>query len=384
MSATRKKFLYAAAASTAAGIGFPNVVLGKGEPIRIGLLPPITGAQALLGQQESEGAKFAVDTVNARPGKVYDDRPFELVIEDATSDNQSAVGALNKLLGENVEAVVCPVLSTQIQAMAPVMKTRSEPWMTGGTNAKNNALGMANFFRCRASDGITAQAMTAFAVEQLHGKKVGIFHSSETFGTGGADAIEEALKKFNLKAAAREQYPNGTKDFTPELLRIKQAGADVMIGYIQNPSDVAVILQQFNSLGMKIPVVGSPSVGNQTAMDTAGKNANGIYCAQDFIPGFNTNVATRFLTGFYNRYHHLPDVGTGSGWVYDAFLLLADTYKKIGATDKTKTALALHQTKHWEGVLGDFTCDEKGDMIHTMAIGQIENAKVTLKKKVVV
>jgi branched-chain amino acid transport system substrate-binding protein len=384
MSASRKKFLTVSTAGAVATFAFPNIVLGKGEPIRIGLLPPITGAQALLGQQETEGAKYAVDEVNARPGKAYDDRPFELVTEDATSDNQAAVGALNKLLGDKVDAVVCPVLSTQIQAMAPVMKTRSEPWMTGGTNAKNNALGMTNFFRCRASDGITAEAMTAFAVQDLHGKKVGIFHSSETFGTGGADAVEEALKKFNLKAAVREQYPNGTKDFTPELLRIKQAGADVMVGYIQNPSDVAVILQQFNSLGMKIPVVGSPSVGNQTAMDTAGKNANGIYCAQDFIPGFNTNVATKFLTGFYNRYHHLPDVGTGSGWVYDSIKLLADTYRKIGTTDKAKTDAALHRTKHWEGVLGDFTCDAQGDMIHTMAIGRIDNGKVTLKKKVVV
>ncbi|MBV8602477.1 MAG: ABC transporter substrate-binding protein [Candidatus Eremiobacteraeota bacterium] len=384
MPATRKKFLLASAAASAAGLAFPNVVLGKGEPIRLGLLPPITGAQALLGQQEQEGAKFAVDEINARPGKVFDDRPFELVIEDATSDNQSAVGALNKLLGENVDAVVCPVLSTQIQAMAPVMKGRQEPWMTGGTAVKNTQLGLTNIFRCRASDGITAQAMTGFAVEQLHGKKIAIFHSSEAFGTGGADQVEASLAKFGLKAVAREQYPNGTKDFTAEILRIKQAGADVVVGYIQNPSDVAVILSQYNSLGMKTPLVGSPSVGNQTAIDTAGKNSNGMYCAQDFILGFNSNVATKFVTGFYNRYHHVPDVSTGSGWVYDAIRLLADTYKKIGSIDKTKTALALHQTKHWEGVLGDFTCDAEGNMIHAMSIGRIENGKVSLVKKVVV
>ena len=382
-SSTRKKFLTASGAATAT-LAFPNVVLGKGEPIRLGVVPPITGAQALLGQQETDGSHYAVDEINARPGKVYDDRPFELVIEDATSDNQSAVGALNRLLGENVDAIVCPVLSTQIQAMAPVMKTRPEPWMTGGTAVKNTQLGLTNIFRCRASDGITAQAMTSFAVQELKGKKIAIFHSSETFGTAGADQVEASLSKMGMKAVAREQYPNGTKDFTPELLRIKQAGADVMVGYIQNPSDVAVIFQQFNSLGMKIPVVGSPSVGNQVAIETAGKNTNGMFCAQDFIPGFNTNVATKFLTGFYNRFHHLPDVGTGSGWVYDAIRLLADTYKKIGTSDKTKTVAALHQTKHWEGVLGDFTCDPEGNMIHTMAIGQIESGKVLLRKKVVV
>ena len=385
MSATRKSFLTAtAAAAGVSAFAFPNVVLGKGEPIRLGVLPPITGSNALLGQQEQEGSHYAVDEINARPGKVFDDRPFEIVFEDATNDNQAAVAALNKLLGENVDAVVCPVLSTQIQAMAPVMKNQPHPWMTGGTAVRNTQLGLNNLFRCRASDGITAQGMTAYAVQDKKAKKIAILHASDAFGTGGADQVEAALKKFNLKAVAREQYPKDTKDFTPEILRIRQSGADAVIGYIQNPSDVAIILEQYHSLGMTLPFIGSPSVGNQTAMDTAGKNANGIYCAQDFIVGFNSNVATKFLTGFYNRFHHVPDVGTGSGWVYDAIRLLADTYKKTGTTDKAKTVTALHQTKHWQGVLGDFTCDAEGNMIHSMSIGRIENSKVSLVKQVTV
>lgn len=385
MSPTRKRFLATtAAAAGASAFAFPNVVLGKGEPIRLGVLPPITGSNALLGQQEQEGSRYAVDEINARPGKVYDERPFELVYEDATNDNQASVAALNKVLGENVDAVVCPVLSTQIQAMAPVMKGQPHPWMTGGTAVKNTQLGLTNIFRCRASDGITAQGMTAYAVQDKKAKKIAILHASDAFGTGGADQVEASLKKFNLKAVAREQYPKDTKDFTPEILRIKQSGADAVIGYIQNPSDVAIILEQYHSLGMTSPFVGSPSVGNQTAMDTAGKNANGVYCAQDFIVGFNSPVATKFLTGFYNRFHHLPDVGTGSGWVYDAIRLLADTYKKLGTTDKAKTVAALHQTKHWKGVLGDFTCDAEGNMIHSMSIGRIENAKVFLVKQVTV
>ena len=386
MSATRKTFLATAAAagSAASVFAFPNIVLGKGAPIRLGLIPCITGANALLGEQEVEGASYAVDEINARPGKVFEGRPFVIVTEDATNDNQASVTALNKLLGENVDAIVCPVLSTEIQAMAPVMKTQPQPWLTGGTAVKNTQLGLTNIFRCRASDGITGQGMVAYAVQAKKAKKIGILHSSDAFGTGGADQIIDSLKKFKLAPVSNEQYPKDTKDFTPEILRIKQSGADVVLGYIQNPSDVALVLEQFRSLGMTIPFIGSPSVGNQTAIEAAGKNANGVYCAQDFIIGFNTSVATKFLTGFYRRFHHLPDVGTGSGWVYDAITLLADTYRKIGTVDKAKTVAALHATKNWEGVLGKFTCDREGNMIHSMSIGRIENGKVSLVKKVTV
>lgn len=383
MTLDRKNFLAATgAAATSAVVGFPAIVGAAPEPIRLGTVPCLTGSNALLGQQEHEGIALAVDEINARPGKVYDGRPFEVVEEDATNDNQSAVAALNKVLGENIAVVICPVLSTQVQAMAPVMKTHDIPWMTGGTAVKNTQLGVPGMFRLRASDGITAGGMTNFAVKDKKAKKVAILHASDAFGTGGADQIVQDLQKLGLTPAANEQYPKDAKDFTAEILKIKQSGADALLMYIQNPSDTAIILKQIKSLGLTIPLIGSPSLSNQTAMEVAGKDANGAYGAVDFIVGFNSNVATHFLTAFYNRYHHLPDVGTGSGWVYDAVYMLADIYKKQKSTDPNKTIASLKGVKNWEGVLGNFTCDGEGNMVHSVSIGQIENGKLNLIKKV--
>jgi branched-chain amino acid transport system substrate-binding protein len=379
----RKNFLAATgAAATTAVVGFPAIVGAAAEPIRLGTVPCLTGSNALLGQQEHEGISLAVEEINARPGKVYDGRPFEVVEEDATNDNQSAVAALNKLLGENVVAVICPVLSTQIQAMAPVMKTHDIPWMTGGTAVKNMQLGVPGAFRLRASDAITAAGMTNFAVKDKKAKKVAILHASDAFGTGGADQIVADLQKMGMTPVANEQYPKDAKDYTAEILKIKQSGADALLLYIQNPSDTAIILKQIKSLGLAIPLIGSPSLSNQTAMEVAGKDANGAYGAVDFIVGFNSNVATHFLTAFYNKYHHLPDVGTGSGWVYDAVYMLADIYKKQKSTDPKQTIGSLHNVKNFEGVLGTFTADSEGNMVHSVSIGQIEDGKLHLVKKV--
>lgn len=383
MTLDRKKFLATSgAAAASAAIGFPAIVGAAPEPIRLGSVPPLTGSNALLGQQEHEGILLAVEQINGRPDKVYGGRPFEIVEEDATNDNQAAVAALNKLLGENVDAVICPVLSTQVQAMAPVMKSHEIPWMTGGTAVKNTQLGVPGMFRLRASDAITAAAMTNFAVKDKHGKKIAILHASDAFGTGGADQIVANLKKLNMEPVVNEQYPKDAKDFTAEILKVKQSGADVLMMYVQNPSDTAVILQQIRSLGLTIPIVGSPSLANQTAMETAGKNANGAYAAVDFIVGFNSNVATKFLTSFYQRFHHNPDVGTGSGWVYDAVYMLADTYRKQKGTDPKQTIASLKAVKGWEGVLGRFDADGEGNMVHAVSVGQIEGQKLHLVKKV--
>ena len=381
MRLTRKKFLATSAAAGAA-IGFPAVIGAAPEPIRLGSIPPLTGSNALLGEQEHDGVLLAVEQINARPGKVYDDRPFVIVEEDATNDNQSAVSALNKMLGENVVAIVNPVLSTQIQAMAPVMKDQMIPWMTGGTAVKNTQLGVPGLFRLRASDAITAAAITNFILQEKKAKKVAILHASDAFGTGGAEQIVINLKKHGLDPIVNLQYPKDAKDYTAEILRIKQSGADALAMYVQNPSDTAVILQQIRSLNLTCPIVGSPSLANTTAIQTAGKNANGAYAAVDFIVGMNSNVATHFLTSFYNRFHKLPDVGSGSGWVFDAVSLLAYVYKQQRSTDPKATIASLAKIRGWEGVLGDHTADAEHNMVHTVSIGQINDGNFALVKKV--
>jgi len=380
---SRKKFLVRAAAAGAAvssTFAFPNVVLGKGEPIRLGVIPPITGANALLGQQGREGAEFAVAQINARKGKVYDGRPLEIVLEDATSDNQTAVAAMNKLVTENVDAIVLPVLSTQIQAMAPVMKPSGIPWLTGGTAVKNTQLGLNNLFRFRASDGITASAMINFMVKELKKSKIAIMHSSEAFGVGGEGQCNMALQKLGLTAAADIGYPIGQKDFTPEFLRMKQAGADGIVLYVQNPSDTAIILAAYKEQNLGVPLIGSPSLANEGALEASKASANGCYGAIDFIIGSPKTDA--FIAAFQAKFNEKPDVGTGSGWVVDAVTLYADTVRKLGTTDKAKVIDALHQVKGWDGILGDHTCDAEGNMIHEVGIVQIVDQKPKLVKKV--
>lgn len=376
----RRRFAGSLSAALAtAAAGFPNVVLGKGEPIRLGIIPPLTGGNALNGEEGHDGAEFAVRTINARPGKVYDDRPFELVVEDATSDNQTAVAAMNKLLTDNVEAIALPVLSTQIQAMEPLVKPTGTPWLTGGTNVKNTLMGCESLFRFRASDAITAAGLVNFAVTELKKSKIAILTSSEVFGIGGGDQCEAALKRLNLQAVSRQSWPIGAKDFTPEMLKIKQAGAEAIIVYVQNPSDSALIFAALHQNALGIPLIGSPGLGDVNAIATAGANANGNYAALDWIPSAKSEA---FSADFSKVYHRPPAIGSGEGWVYSAVVCLADTYRKIGTTDKTKTVAALHAIRDYQSMMGTYSCDPEGNMLHEIGIAQIVNGVPKLVKTV--
>jgi branched-chain amino acid transport system substrate-binding protein len=92
---------------------------GRGaEPLKIGMVPPISGPAAESGRYQTQGAKLAAEEVNKAGGVLG--RPLELVIEDNQSTNPGAVLAFSKLAGDkDIPAFIGPILSTQVHAMAP-------------------------------------------------------------------------------------------------------------------------------------------------------------------------------------------------------------------------------------------------------------------------
>src|SRR5512136_1188368 len=102
------------------------------EPIKIGMVIPLTGSIAESGKYGIQGAKLAIEEVNKAGGVLG--RPLELVIEDDQSANPTTILAFNKLAGDkNIIAFLGPTRSTQIQAIAPAVQKAGIPVMIGGT-----------------------------------------------------------------------------------------------------------------------------------------------------------------------------------------------------------------------------------------------------------
>ena len=124
-------------------------------------------------------------------------------------------------------------------------------------------LGNAWYFRYFPHDGITKTAATEFALNELGRKKVGILYVANEYGQSGRDIIVETLRKHGLAPVAAESHNATDKDMSGQLLRVKQAGADVIISQA-HPADTALILKQQRQLGIDIPHVAS-SAASQPA-----------------------------------------------------------------------------------------------------------------------
>src|SRR5512133_238654 len=262
-------------AAAAAPAAAPAAAKPTSGEIIIGWTPPVTGASAAEGALQIKAINLAQKQINAAGG--VNGKAIKLVTEDNQSSNPGALAALQKSVEQDKAlAVMGVVKSTQVLAMSDAVKQYGIPFIMGGTNATLTSAGNPWLFRVRPDDSIAAAAIVKYIKEDMKLTKVGILHDTDAFGTGGADLVEKGAKDNGMSMVKREKYTTKDKDFTAQLLSLKNAGAEVMAVYGTNPEDVAVIQRQYVQLGKPYKYMGSPSSQMKDNLNLSKENATGL------------------------------------------------------------------------------------------------------------
>jgi|WetSurMetagenome_2_1015567.scaffolds.fasta_scaffold07373_6 branched-chain amino acid transport system substrate-binding protein len=348
------------------------------EPIKIGMVIPMTGPIAESGRYGIQGAKLAIEEVNKAGGVLG--RPLELVTEDDQSANPTTILAFNKLAGDkSIVAVLGPTRSTQIQAMAPAVQKAGLPVMIGGTDPTLTLTGNPWLFRFRPNDNYTVRVMSDFGTKVLGKHKWAVVHATDAFGTSAKTLFVDALKKEGITPVMVEGQPNNSPDYTAVALKVKQSGADVMATFITYEQDLAIFAKQLQQLGVHIAWVGSPSITTTTARKLAGPALYGTYAVADFYPGANAQ-AKAFAANYEAAYKSTPDFF--ASWPYDAIHVLANAINAAKGVEPQKVRAALLAVKGYKGVEGTYNFDENGDGLHGYNILRNVGGNIVLDKRI--
>jgi branched-chain amino acid transport system substrate-binding protein len=348
------------------------------DPIKIGMVVPLTGPIADAGRYGTQGAKLAVEEVNNAGGVLG--RPLELVIEDDQSLNPATVLAFTKLADDkDIVAFLGPTRSTQIQSIAPSVKQVARPVMIGGTDPSLTLAGNPWLFRFRPNDTYTARVMSDFGLNKLGKKKWAIVHATDAFGTTAKTLFTTALRSQGITPVLIEGQPNNSPDYTAVALAVKQSGADVLATFITFEPDVAIFARQLRQLGVNIVWLGSPSITTTTARKLAGATLFGTYAVADFHAEANPEAKV-FSEKYLAAYKTAPDF-FGS-WPYDAVHVLAKAITAAGSTDPQKLRNALLGVKGYHGVEGTYTFDKNGDGLHGYNVVRNDNGNIVVEKRI--
>ena len=346
------------------------------EPLKIGMVAPVTGPQAETGPYQIQGAKLAVEEINKAGGLLG--RPIELVIEDDQTTNPGVVLAFSKLAGDkDIPAFIGPLFSTQVHAMAPDIQRTGRPVMIGATDPQLTHMGNPWLFRCRPNDSYSARVIADYGVNTLGKKKWAIVYSTEAFGTNGMKNLVEALKGLGVEPALVQGYTKNSQDFTPLAFAVKQSGADVMGTYMIVGPDQAIFARQLRQLGVNIAWIGSPTTVATTVLKLAGPALYGSYAVSDFAAD-SSPAAKEFAAKYEATYKSAPDFR--GAWTYDAVHVLALAIDNAKSLEPQKIREAILSVKGYVGAEGTYNFDQNGDGLHGYNIVKNDNGKIVFIK----
>jgi len=341
--------LVAATLSAAA----PQARAATPSPIKIGAVLSYSGLSAPLGQPQVNALKLAEKDINAHGG--VDGHPVQFDIVDDGAKADVAAQLAQQQLGSGAVAVMCgtrtdtSIAVSRVTGAANALQFYMTPtagvWQTRGGVAKT-------VFQATPRDALEAQALLNFAKGRLHAKSIAILHDQNLYGTGGATVATEEAKPMGITIVANESYPGDATDFTPQIVKIRDAKPDAVIlwGATQTP---ALAVRAARTLGLKVPILGSSGVLSPAIIKVAGDAATDVYAASNI--GFGDATAQqKALAEQYEAAYHQPLVGFAAQ-AWDAAHLIVDALRDThGKADGLALAAALEHGKPIAGVQGTF------------------------------
>jgi branched-chain amino acid transport system substrate-binding protein len=347
------------------------------DTIKIGVCSPLTGPAAEVGRIQLNSLKLSTEIVNQAGGILG--RKVELIIEDDQTTNPGIVLAFSRLASNpDIVAFIGSIRSTQVNAMAPDVAKVGKPVMFGGTDPTLTHNGYKWLFRCRPNDSFSARVLADYGANTLGKKQWALVCSTDAFGTGGQNAMLDALGKLGIKPVLVQGYANNQADFTPVVLAVKDSGADILASYFTFEPDIAVFARQVRQLGVRIPWVGSQSITSPVTLSLAKNALYGTYGVADFTP--DANDESKAFTAAYAKAYNggVPD----SGWTYDAMQILALATNAAKSTEPSKIRDAIIAIKGYKGTEGTYNYDENGDGVRGYNVIKNENGKIVFDKHI--
>jgi branched-chain amino acid transport system substrate-binding protein len=332
--------------------------------VKIGHVGPTSGGIAHLGKDNENGARMAIDDLNAK-GVVIGGKKvkLELVAEDDAGDPKQGTAVAQKLVDAKVNGVVGHLNSGTSIPASKVYSDAGIPQISpSATNPKFTRNGYKTTFRVVADDVHLGGTLGRYAVKDLKAKTIAVIDDRTAYGQGVAEEFAKAVQASGGSIAERQFTTDKATDFTAILTAVKAKKPDVVF-YGGMDAVAGPMIRQMKQLGINAKFMGGDGVcSGELPKLAAGAMADGqVICAEaGGVEGKQKAGMEKFRTDFKKKFN--ADVQIYAPYVYDAVNVLVAAMVKAGSADPAKYLPVLAKTTDYHGVTGDISFDEKGDI----------------------
>jgi branched-chain amino acid transport system substrate-binding protein len=345
------------------------------EPVKIGLVAALSGGSAKSGEGITRGITVAIDEINAKGG-VLGGRMLELVRRDDESNPAKGQTAARELLDKEGVAVIFGGIDSPVsQAIVPVMNTAKVPFMgvwAAATNITRNGANPNYIFRVSAVDVLVDRALIKHAMTSFGSKTPGLMLVNNGWGESNLGGLTAAAAAAGIKLAGAEKFDDKDADMTPQLQRLREAGADTVI-LVGNAAPGAQVVKSLQRSAWTVPVVSHWGISGGRFPELAGSWAGKVHFVQTYsFFGPQNDVGKRVLAAMMAKYPDVKGAGdvtppVGVANAYDAMQLVGLAIAKAGSTEGSKLREGFLAVENYHGLIKNYTkpfTDENHDALN--------------------
>lgn len=347
----------------AAAVLFAGTVSAQ-DVVKIGHVGPTSGAIAHLGKDNENGARMAIEELNAKGVTIGGKKvKLELLAEDDAGDPKQGTAVAQKLVDSKVNGVVGHLNSGTSIPASKVYSDAGIPQISpSATNPKFTRNGYKTVFRVVADDVHLGGTLGRYAVKELKGKSIAVIDDRTAYGQGVAEEFSKAVKASGGSVVETQFTNDKATDFTAILTAIKAKKPDVV--FFGGMDAVAgPMLRQMKQLGISAKFMGGDGICSSGLPGlAAGSMADGqVVCAEaGGVEGAQKAGMDKFYADYKKKFN--SDVQVYAPYVYDAVNVMVAAMVKAGSADPAKYLPVLAKTDGFKGVTGVIAFDNKGDI----------------------
>lgn len=343
------------------------------EPVKVGVLAPLTGTMAEFGTTYEVAMTMALEEVNAAGG--INGRPLELQFEDSKGDQKESADLAARFVDdEEIVAILGDFSSGCAMAAAPVADEAG--CVLFSPTASNAAFApMSDYcFQIAGRADFEGQYLGEYVLGKYCGAtKVGVLYINTDWGKGTFDATVIGAEKAGIEIVA-ESYAEGESDFSAVITKLRAENPDYVLVIDNAPYNA---INQVRNAGWDIPMVMCGPSTSMQVIELCGENCEGIATTVSVFYDPADEVRGPFAEEFTERAGFSPTVM--AGFAYDAVKILAEAMIACGddlTRDNIREKLAETNGTYLTGPI-DFTDD--GDILRSYLICEVENGEYVIK-----
>jgi len=336
------------------------------EKIKIGVILPLTGDGASLGEDCKNGIELAVDIFNLKG--YIDGKKIVVSYEDSEGKPDLAVNALHKFITQGIRIVIGDLFSSPTLAMAPIADKNEILLFSPGASSPKLSGISKYFFRNYPSDNYEGKLIAEYIYQQGI-KRTAILYPNNDYGVGLKDVFKGKYEYLGGRIVFNEGYDENSTDFRTSLAKIQTEKPEALYlpGYY---SSIARITRQIKELGIKIRLFSNIGVEDPKIFELAGNAAYDlVYTAPAIDFKSNAPAIKDFVEKFKQRFGREPGFPSAHG--YDSINFLMQSMLKSQRSEPDSIAKVLLDME-FDGVTGSrIKFQASGDVIKPFYIKKI-------------